>query len=283
MTYWPQNVFLSSRRLSARVFIHINDLDDARLVPFRSMRIQNWTSGSGWFIAEGPKLVERLMRSSFGIHSLLISDKYLSDWLDRKPENVPAYVVPEERIAQLLGFNFHRGIIACGLRKPPIPLKDLSGPVSADTTFVALHGVQDPENMGGILRSCAALGIENILVGPKCADPLSRRVLRVSMGTVLSLKLFDSRRFADDLIWLRETHGAETIATTLSPDSEPLETARRNGPIVILMGNEAHGLPDAVQQLASRRIKIDMRLGTDSLNVSVAAGIVMHYFCRVCK
>lgn len=263
---------------------YIDDFDDPRLVPFKGMRTCNWTAGSGWFIAEGAKLVERLMRSSYSVHSLLISDKYLDQWQSRVPAEISAIVVPEARIPELLGFNFHRGVIACGLRRPPLELRaSLAVPLQRDATLVALQGVQDPENLGGILRSCAALGIEHVLVGPWCADPLSRRVLRVSMGTVLKLSLYASRDVVNDLVWLKEQHGVESIATTLAEDSVCLEQTSRHGPVCILMGNEAHGLPRELQQAADRRVKIDMRLGTDSLNVSVAAGIVMHYYCRVAR
>ncbi len=194
----------------------------------------------------------------------------------------PGGVVPEARIADLLGFNFHRGIIACGLRRPPLDLRQrLTEPLPSHATLVAMQGVQDPENMGGILRSCAALGIEHILIGPWCADPLSRRVLRVSMGTVLKLNLYATRDVISDLSWLKERHHVESIATTLADDSVCLEQTSRQSPVCILMGNEAHGLPIELQQAADHRVKIDMSLGTDSLNVSVAAGIVMHYYCRV--
>ena len=266
------------------MILHLDDFDDPRVVPFKGMRTMNWTAGSGWFIAEGAKLVERLMRSSYPIHSLLISDKYLDQWLDRVPEEMLAIVVPESRVAELLGFNFHRGIIACGMRRPPLDLREqLHEPLPKDATLVAVHGVQDPENLGGILRSCAALGIQHILIGPWSADPLSRRVLRVSMGTVLKLNLYASQNLIADLDWLKKQHDVESVATTLAEDSVCLEQAGRNSPVCIVMGNEAHGLPVELQQAADRRVKIDMQLGTDSLNVSVAAGIVMHYFCRVAR
>lgn len=252
------------------------------MLPYRGMRTKNWIAGSGWFIAEGPRLVERLLRSSFAVHSLLVSTKYVDDWSDRVPPEVPTMVVSEERIAELLGFNFHRGVIACGLRKPPLTLRQtLLRPLPSNATLVAVHGVQDPENLGGILRSCAALGIEHVIIGPGSADPLCRRVLRVSMGNVLSLKLIRSTDLQSDLTWLRELHGAESIATTLAADSEPLEHAGRSGPVVVVLGNEAHGLPLELQQFADRRVRIDMQPGIDSLNVSVAAGVVLHYFSRV--
>ena len=264
------------------MLVHVDDLQDPRLQPFRGLRFANWTVGSGWFIAEGPRLVERLLCSDYAIHSLLVSTKYVKQWSSRVPPETLALVVPDALVTELVGFNFHRGVMACGLRKPALTVRaTLARPLTHDATLVAVHGVQDPENLGGILRSCAALGIEHILVGPRCADPLCRRVLRVSMGTALSLQLLQSADLIGDLSWLRQQHGAHSVATTLAADSEPLETAARSGPLVILLGNEAYGLPVELQEFADRRVRIDMRLGTDSLNVSVAAGIVLHYFCRI--
>lgn len=262
----------------------ITDLNAECLTPFRSLRTVNWTVGSGWFIAEGPLLVDRLLASSYKIHSILLSRKLLDRYQDRiKPED-NVYLIEESDVSRLVGFNFHRGVMACGLRKPQLSPRDVfDRPLPSDTTIVAVQGVQDPENLGGIIRSCAALGIQQVIVGPNSADPLSRRVLRVSMGTAFKLELLRTRDLVSDLAWLRETRNVESIATTLAPDSEFLEQAERRGPTAILLGNEAHGLPIELQTAADRRVKIDMRLGTDSLNVSVAAGIVLHYFCRVAK
>ena len=266
------------------MLIPLDDLNDSRLIPFKQLRTANWTVGSGWFIAEGPLLVARLLRSSYATHSILLSEKYLDSWRDRLPPDIDVLLIPEELVAELVGFQFHRGVIACGLRRPKSLLKEVfSKPLAMDATLVAVHGVQDPENLGGILRSCAALGIEHVLIGPKSADPLSRRVLRVSMCTALSLQLIDAPNLLEDLHWLHGQHRVESVATTLGTDSQPLEQAVRTGPVAILLGNEAHGLPIEFQRAAQRRVRIDMRLGTDSLNVSVAAGIVMHYFSRVAR
>jgi tRNA G18 (ribose-2'-O)-methylase SpoU len=262
--------------------VEIGDLHDPRLIPFRNLRNHNWTHGSGWFIAEGPLLVERLLASDYPVQALLVSRKRLDRYVDRVPAATEVLVVDEEQVAEIVGFHFHRGVMGCGVRQPRRAVRDgLPPELAPDETLVGVQGVQDPENLGGILRSCAALGIRRVLVGPNSADPLSRRVLRVSMGTALSLDLLTTRDLIGDLAWLKQQYGVESVATTLADDSRALESATRHGPILILMGNEAHGLPLELQQAADRRIKIDMRLGTDSLNVSVAAGIILHYFCRV--
>ncbi len=143
---------------------------------------------SGRFIAEGGKLVERLMRSGYQVHSLLISDKYLDQWQARVPAETLAIVVPESRVPELLGLQLHRGIIACGLRRPPLDLREkLSVPLAREATMVALQGVQDPENMGGILRSCAALGIDMFWWDP--GVPIHFRAASCAFRWVTVLKL----------------------------------------------------------------------------------------------
>ena len=101
------------------------------------------------------------------------------------------------------------------------------------------------------------------------------------MGTALQLELLHTKDIVADLKWLRETFGISSYATSLRENSVPLEQAKRSGPLIILVGNERYGLPEEVQREADHCVRIDMELGTDSLNVSMASGIVMHYFCRI--
>jgi len=184
----------------------------------------------------------------------------------------------------LIGFNFHRGFMACGIRpEMPVWSPGSSGQPERkpeDWTGAMLVGVQDPENMGSIFRSCAALGIKDIVIGPNCVDPFARRVLRVSMGNAFKLSFFRVDRVEDALHEARSV-GLESLAACLSPESIELLEYRRPGPVIVLFGNEAHGLSDACIAACSQPLRIDMALGTDSLNVSVAAGILLHYVCRI--
>ena len=148
-----------------------------------------------------------------------------------------------------------------------------------------LVGVQDPENMGSIFRSCAALGIRQIVLGPNCVDPFARRVLRVSMGNAFKLSFFSVPEGIPggipQMLQSVERQGIETLAACLSPKSVELRQYRRRGPVLVLFGNEANGLPVELIDACSRGIRIEMSLQTDSLNVSVAAGILLHYTCRM--
>lgn len=262
----------------------ISSLEDPLLEPFREMRSRNWTEQSGVFIAEGPLLVERLIASSYAVKSILLDRKYQQQYSAMVPDSVDLLLVDHDLIESIVGFDFHRGVLGCGLRKPVLSLRnDFLQPSEPNETLVCVVGVQDPENLGGILRSCAALGIARVVIGPESADPLSRRVLRVSMGNSLRLQLFRSRNLVDDLQWLRNERGVTSVATTLARDAQALEKTARRGPTMILVGNERYGLPAKIQAEADQRVTIAMDLGTDSLNVCVAAGIVLHYFCRIAK
>lgn len=260
----------------------VTSLDDPLLEPFRGIRNRNWTEHSGWFIAEGPLLVERLIGSPYPLQSVLLDQKYYAHYAAMVPDGVPLLIVDHGMVESIVGFHFHRGVLGCGLRQP-LPLLDESflAPTGRQETLLCTVGVQDPENLGGILRSCAGLGIARVIIGPQCADPLSRRVLRVSMGNALRLQLYRSRDLLHDLHWLRTRRGIPSVATTLASDAVPLEQARRDGPLLILIGNERYGLPTDVQAAADARVTMTMELETDSLNAAVAAGIVLHYFSRL--
>jgi tRNA G18 (ribose-2'-O)-methylase SpoU len=268
----------------------IASLEDPRLEAYRSLRTTNLTRFSGRFIAESRPLVQRLLASGLEVESILVDQDDLEQARDWLPDDVAILVVPHDSIAELIGFHFHRGFIACGKRPPMIPwdpalLASPRGTMETDWTGVMLVGVQDPENMGSIFRSCAALGIRHVVLGPNCVDPFARRVLRVSMGNAFKLSFFSVPESnlggIPPMLRVAEGLGIESLAACLSAKSVELRQYRRRGPVLVLFGNEANGLPAEVIDACSKGIRIEMALGTDSLNVSVAAGILLHYTCRI--
>jgi tRNA G18 (ribose-2'-O)-methylase SpoU len=268
----------------------IASLEDPRLEAYRSLRTTNLTRFSGRFIAESRPLVQRLLASGLEVESILVDQDDLEQARDWLPDDVPILVVPHDSIAELIGFHFHRGFIACGKRPPMIPwdpalLASPLGIMETDWTGVMLVGVQDPENMGSIFRSCAALGIRHVVLGPNCVDPFARRVLRVSMGNAFKLSFFSVPESTlggiPPMLRVAEGLGIESLAACLSAKSVELRQYRRRGPVLVLFGNEANGLPAEVIDACSKGIRIEMAMGTDSLNVSVAAGILLHYTCRI--
>ena len=164
------------------------DLSSRRLDPYRNLRTTNLTRLSGQFIAESKPLVKRLVDSGLCIDSFLIDEKYLNEAVEWLPGETDLFVIPGALVSELIGFSFHRGYLACGIRSPLLsPTPDI-WQANPDWRGVMLIGVQDPENMGSIFRTCAALGISEILIGPECVDPFARRVLRVSMGNAFKYR-----------------------------------------------------------------------------------------------
>jgi tRNA G18 (ribose-2'-O)-methylase SpoU len=259
----------------------LSDLSSRRLDPYRSLRTTNLTRVSGRFIAESKPLVLRLVESGLSIDSFVIDEKYADEASRVLPSDVDLFTIPGELVSELIGFAFHRGFLACGIRPKFHRIEDAQWDLTARWVGAMLVGLQDPENMGSIFRTCAALGISDLLIGPGCVDPFARRVLRVSMGNAFKLRFFEvsDPQFA---IKLCGEKGIESIAACLSKRSEELSVFRRNGPGLVVFGNEAHGLPQEIQHAASRSVRIEMALGTDSLNVSVAAGIILHSLSRGC-
>jgi len=136
--------------------------------------------------------------------------------------------------------------------------------------------VQDPENLGSIVRIAAGFGVGGLIVGPKCADPFSRRVQRVSMGNVYELPIATTTDVAAALHELRTTHGFESWGTVLDVDAESLGTRPRPERLALVFGSEGHGIPEDVVAACDRKVIIPMRPGVDSLNVAVAAGIFLY-------
>ncbi len=256
----------------------VTDVDDPRIALYRDLPRSNLTRPSGLFIAEGGLVVARLLASRFEIASVLLDERCVEEFGPRLPSQVPIYVVPHEKISQIVGFKFHRGILACGRRLPSPSLADVLSLEAPHLTVVVAVDVNDPENMGAIVRTSAALGVDLLLASHRCADPFSRRVLRTSMGAVFRLPLRVTQELSSDLALLRERYGVELTATVLDERAEPLKMARRSPRFGLLLGNEGHGLPEAIVAQCNRRVTIPMASGVDSLNVAVAAGIVLYHF-----
>ena len=261
--------------------IPVQSIDDPRLACYRELTERNLTRQSGLFIAEGEKVAQRLIASRFETVSILaelaLADRYES----LAALHVPIYVASRELLEATVGFNFHRGIVACGRRQPTRSLSELLNSLSDESqaTIVVCPDVQDPTNLGSIVRSAAAFGCAGIVLGQRCADPFSRRVLRVSMGAALHLPIFESADLVGDLAALARA-GFELFATVLDSAAEPLSAAGRCRCAAVLFGSEGHGLESQWLAMCHRRVTIPMELGIDSLNVAVAAAVVLYEFTR---
>ena len=264
----------------AGIRIPIDDLDDPRLAMYRHLKATNLTRDLDQFVLEGEKLFAQLLRSRFPVASVLTSDRAEAIVADRVPGGVPHYVVRHERLEELIGFNRHQGVVSCGRRLSWPPLDELVDAAGSSAAVVACPQIDNPENLGAILRIADVFGLAAVLIGPRCPDPFSRRVLRVSMGMALSVPVIAPPDLTETLTDLRDRHAFQIIATVPDQAAEPLDRFEPPDRLAVLLGCEAHGLEPRWEALAARRLTIPMRLGAESLNVAVAAGIVMYHVTR---
>ena len=257
----------------------VDSLDDPRVWPYRELKDRALDRGGGFFIAEGEHVVRRLLASDFPVESVFLSEKR-ADFAADVRGGVPVYVAPQAVVEQVLGFKFHSGVIACGRRKPR---QTLDGVVPRDRerlTLVVCPDISNVENIGSIVRLSAGFGVDALVLGENCHDPFWRQSVRVSMGTIFSLPLVHTDDLLRDLGRLKREWGVELAATVLDANAEPLGPATRPPRFGLLFGGEAQGLGPAYVAACDRRVTIPMKLGTDSLNVAVAAGIFLYHFTR---
>ncbi len=226
--------------------------------------------------------MQRLLASRFQVKSILVSRQLQGQLPVNVPPDCPIYLLEHALAEQLVGYTFHTGVLACGRRQPSPPLAALVGPDGRSSLVAVCPNVNDPENIGAIIRLSAGFCLAGVILGPGCADPFSRRVLRVSMGTAFTLPIVESTDMRRDLNRLHEEFGFELCATVLDPTAEPLESAAPAVKMGLLFGNEKHGLDPKWVELCARKLTIPMAAGADSLNVAVAAGIFFHHLQHVC-
>jgi RNA methyltransferase, trmH family len=241
-------------------------LTDVRL---RSVLEPQW----GIYIAESSKVVRRALDAGHQPLSFLMSEKWADDLADvlRAHPEVPAYVGPEQALEGVTGFHLHRGALAVMARPAPVPLEQL---VAEAFRVAILEDIVDHTNVGAIFRSAAALNVDAVLVSPRCADPLYRRSIRVSMGTVFQVPWGRLTSWPDDLELLHSM-GYETAALALHHDSLTLEelSSRRYPKLALIMGTEGHGLSARTLAAAKHTVMIPMSHGVDSLNVAAASAV----------
>ena len=262
------------------ITVPVDSLDDPRIAHYRGLKDRDLARLGDLFIAEGDYVVRRLLASDYPTVSVLLSRRRVDHILPLVPDGVPVYVGDDSMIRQILGFKFHTGVIAVGRRRPSLSLAELFESRTGPMTLVVCPEVSNSENMGSLIRISAAFGADALVLGERCHDPFWRQSIRVSMGTIFSMPLVRSDTLLRDLNEMRRRWGVELIATVLDDDAEPLAHAARGGRIALLFGNEAQGLDPAHVAACDRRVTIPMKLGTDSLNVSIAAALFLYHFTQ---
>jgi tRNA G18 (ribose-2'-O)-methylase SpoU len=257
--------------------IRIESLDNPQLDVFRNLKAGNAVRDARLFIAEGPTVVDRVLRSDFQVQSILISDRKWSAFESRLRPDVTVFRLANDLADQLVGFSFHCGVLASVVRKPASTISSWM-PTDGPALIIAGDRITDPENVGALVRIGSAFGAAAVVFGKGSADPFSRRVLRVSMGNVLYMPIIETDDLGCYLSTLQHEHQCTVCSTVLHTDATPLATFRFPERTVLVFGNEYDGISSQHQSIAATSLTIPMLNGTDSLNVAVSAGIFAHQY-----
>lgn len=275
--------------------IPVDHLDDPRLTDYRAIKDRQWlpefqpggqsdpAAPHGKFMAEGETVVQLLAASKFTTLSVLATPTRLASCqphLQALPAHTPVYVIDQRRMNELIGFPMHRGMLAIGARPAPPTLEAfLASLPGAGGPLVVMEDLTNHDNVGSIFRSASCLGASGVVLSPRCADPLYRKSVRVSMGHVLRLPFCVAERWPEALDVLRGAGWRLVVLTpgTDAADIRQMESDEHRGVrSALLVGTEGQGVSAIARNLADVRVRIGMVAGVDSLNVSVSAAIALH-------
>lgn len=260
--------------------IDITDPTDPRVDDFRDLnsvdRRPDLPTGKGLVIAEGVLVARRMLASRFSPHAFLGTERRLAELADDLAgTRAPCYRVDAEVMAEVVGFHLNRGVLGVARRPRQWTTAEV---VTGARTVAVLEGVNDHENLGSIFRNAAGLGVDAVLFGPGCADPLYRRAVRVSMGHVLLVPFARLGYWPSDLELLRD-NGFRLLAMTPDVGADTLADAMADiaeAKVAVMVGAEGPGLTEMAMRASDIRVRIPMARGTDSLNVATAAAFAFY-------
>ena len=260
--------------------IDVTDPGDPRVDDFRDLnsvdRRPDLPTGKGLVIAEGVLVAQRMLASRFAPHAFLGTERRLGELaVDLTGVGVPFYRASAEVMAQVVGFHLNRGVLGAARRAPELSVPQV---LAGARTVAVLEGVNDHENLGSIFRNAAGLGVDAVVFGAGCADPLYRRAVRVSMGHALLVPFARAGHWPADLTDLRQ-HGFRLLAMTPNPRAGTLGevmSGLADHKVAVLLGAEGPGLTETAMRACDVRVRVPMSRGTDSLNVATAAALAFY-------
>jgi tRNA G18 (ribose-2'-O)-methylase SpoU len=259
------------------MLIQIDDASDSRIAAYAAVGNPAALARDGLFVAEGRLVVERLLEDGrFALHSVLVTETAadaLRGILERRPD-VDVFICEPEAVQRITGFDFHRGCLALAHRpRQQASLTDLS----RATRVLALEGVGNPDNVGGLFRTAFALGAGAVILDRATADPLYRKAIRTSMAATLRLPFLRVDPWLDGLASLRAS-GLRIVALTPDPEAIALKdyAPRTDERLVLVVGSEGSGMRRESLALADVKVRIPIDPRADSLNVVTAAAIALH-------
>jgi tRNA G18 (ribose-2'-O)-methylase SpoU len=257
----------------------VRSLDPSELQPYRTLRRAAEHVKQGIFVAEGEKVVRRLLNSRIEIVSLLLTEEWLEELQPdlRRISNdcIKAWVASKASLESIVGFHLHQGIMAIGRIPQPAKLENVIQSLRKPLLLVALDGLTNADNIGVVVRNCAAFGVDALIVPKNSGSPYLRRAVRMSMGTVFGLPIVQVDKLPVALSELKDRFGVRAVAADPKLDAPRIDDADFHGNVCIIFGSEGWGISEEVLTVCSERVRIPIVQGTDSLNVATASGILL--------
>jgi tRNA G18 (ribose-2'-O)-methylase SpoU len=281
---------------------NISSFDQPELAPYRTMRRSAEHEAQGIFVAEGEKVVHRLLESRFTVVSVVFSEQHLEEFrplLEARPEQITVYLAERQFLVTLTGFSLFQGVLAVGKIPPPASLDDILAKSPKPQLLVAIDSLSNAENLGALMRNCAAFGAHALIVGETSSSPFLRRAVRNSMGTIFQLPVVELKQrrgphesqaelrhrgipspeknltLAQTLRDLR-VRGIRCIAAHPHTKKKLLSQADFSGDCCIVFGSEGDGISKAVLETCDEAVAIPMPPAVDSLNVGAAAAVFLY-------
>ena len=234
--------------------------------------------GQDIFIGEGEKVVVRLLQSHIPIVSMLVPPgwiKSVEHLLHMRPEDITVFIAEKQVLEQLTGYSFYQGILAVAKTPSGISLEQLIQGSPRPLFFASADGIGNAENMGALIRNCAAFGAHGLILAKNCCDPYLRRSVRSSMGTIFNLPIVRASHLPSIIETLR-SHGVVCVAAHPHGASKSIHDAQLFKDLCIVFGSEGHGLSDAVIAACDESVSIPMCNQVDSLNVGSATAVFLN-------
>jgi len=242
------------------------------------MRRQMEHRQQGIFVAEGEKVVRRLLDSKFGVQSVLMPERWLADFaplLQKRMEDIPVFLGDKELLEKLTGFSMYQGLLAVGRIPGQPPLEEILAQASPPFLLVAVDSLSNAENLGTVVRNCAAFNAHGLIAGETCSSPFLRRAVRSSMGAIFELPVVESGNLAATLAQLKRNE-IRCVAAHPRAGGKTLPQADLKGDVCLVFGSEGYGITPAILAVCDEAVAVPMPATVDSLNVGSASGVFLY-------
>ena len=264
----------------ANLLVHrIDSLELPQLQPYRTLRRPQGHLEQGIFVAEGEKVVRRFLASEWNVISLLMTQEWFDAIIpsvnELRLEGVEIFIGEKKMLETIVGFPVHQGIMGVGRVPTERSLRETIAVLPSPHFLVALDGLVHAENVGVVVRNCAAFGVDGIIVSKTSASPYLRRAVRNSMGGIFKLPCVHVDDLANALLNLHQQFNTRIIIADAHAEAS-IHDVDFSGNICIVLGNEDEGVSKSVEAIATMKVSIPMQKQTDSLNVASASAVMLY-------